>query len=581
MLLRLFTVCLFLLTIDAQGAAKSGVVLLTVDGMGWGDLSASGDVHAPMPHIDKLLAESAVFLDFHVTPLDGPSRAALLGGLYPERAGVWGCHSGRNLLRPGLLTIASHLRAAGYVTGLFGTWALGDVPPCRAQDHGYSHVLTHPGGAPGGVSDFYSNDGTDDLWLVNGEVTALAGSWTEVCFGRALHFIEKNLAQPFFCHIAPSMPAGIPDAKVQPFRDRKEIVNPLRAAWMAELDECVGNLMGHLERMGIAGNTIVLITSTSGMHKAAGEHGKHGLNAGRRGERGSPYEGGHCVPLLVRWPGGAVAAGKIAFTAAHMDLLPTIAELTAAPLPAGFKPDGLSLVPFLHGAMPGLPPERIIITDAQEIPVPVMWRQSCVMAGPWRLVNGRELYDLRVDPGQRKNAAADNTATVKRLRAAYESWWQNLDPSSLQPVRMIVGGPQDPVLLTANEWLARASAPMTRSDVMRGTPANGQWMLEVAEQGKYDILLRRWPLNVERPIHEAFLAPQKARLRIGSLDESQPVPPGAAGINFRVQLKPGPVSLQTWFIADDGQTGGAYFVEVRRAVEVRAAKPVPQPKNKP
>ncbi|HWB05992.1 MAG TPA: sulfatase-like hydrolase/transferase [Verrucomicrobiales bacterium] len=573
MMLRIL-LCSLLLAVAARAAGKPAVILITVDGLGWGDLSASGNAQVPTPRLDKLLAECAVFRDFHVTPLDAPSRAALLTGQYPYRVGVWGNHSGRNRLRFGVTTLSSHLKSAGYLPAIFGTWALGDNHPGRPQDQGYGEVLIHPGDRPGGVADFYSNDGTDDLWLLRGEPVSRKGSPLEVCFDAALTFISKNTAVPFFCHLSPSLPARMPETAIESFRNRPGIHDPLRAAWISELDAAVGNLLDRLETMNLGKSTIIVITSTSG--PPAPGKGKQAFNAGRRGYRGSPYEGGHCVPFLIRWPEGGVVAGNVNTPAAHVDLLPTVAELTGVPLSPEFKPDGISLVPLLHGPPATQPEDRVLFTDAQEIPVPVLWRQSCVISGPWRLVNGRELYDLRTDPGQRKDVAGSNAETVQRLTGGGRTWWESLPLKDLEPTRITIGGPQDPVLLTPLDWLSRSAGPVTREDVIRGTPANGPWLLNVVTEGSYDILLRRWPLTVNRSLHDSFFTPDKARLRVGTMDETRPVTPEAIGVNFRVTLKPGPAALQTW-LTGEGKTCGAYFVEVRRAVEVRSAKPVKQP----
>jgi arylsulfatase A-like enzyme len=544
---------LLALTLCTATAQKPGVLLITVDGLGWGDLL---NAQAPTPHMDKLLAESAAWRDFHVSPLDAPSRAALLTGMEPLRAGVWGDHSARHRLRPGLLTIAAHLRTEGYSTALCGTWALGDNAPSRPQDHGYAHVLTHAGGLPGGAADFFSNDGTDDLWLLNGEAVARPGSWTEALFAEALTWLEKNSARPFLLHLAPSLPPGMTDTKAAP--------HTRRAAWLAQLDAGIGKVMERL-----SANTIVILTATTGVPS--------GGKPARRGARGTPYESGHGVPLLIRWPAGGITAGNITTPAVHFDLLPTLAALTGTPLPPDARPDGLSLAPWMQPAATPPPAlSRLLITDAQEIPVPVLWRRQCVMDGYWRLINGRELYDLRSDPGQSKNLAAAHPDTVQRLRTAAETWWQNLAPEKLQPVPTNVGGAQDPVLLTPHDWLARSSTALTRDAIIAGAPANFPWLLHIASEGNYDILLRRWPLTVNRALSDSFFTPDKARLRLGPLDETKPVLPGATGANFRVALKPGPLALQTWFTGG-GKTSGAYFVEIRRAVEVRSAKPVPQP----
>ncbi len=571
MLLRLLP-ALFLCC-AAMAAEKPPVVLITVAELGWSDLNSA---EIPLPRLTGLLKESAVFRDFHVSPLDAPSRAALLTGLEPARAGVWGNHSGRHRLRGDAETVAALFRSAGYRTGLFGTWALGDTAPSRAADHGYERVLTHGGSLPGCAADALSNDGVDDLWLEEGEMMVKSGTWTAAAFGAAAAFLaESRAGRPFFCHLAPSEPAGVPEDAVAAFRQRDGIPNPVRAAWLSELDAAIGRLLDQLESSGVAEQTVVVLTSTGGT--PAGSISK---SSGMvlRGHRGSPYEAGHRVPLLIRWP-GRVRPGEVTLPAMHYDLLPTVVALTEGNLPARLEPDGISLAPWISvRAEPPAPPERILVVDAQEVPVPVPWRRQCVMSGPWRLINGRELYDISQDPGQRRNLAASRPETVQQLREAAESWWQGLSPDKLEPVRAIVGGVQDPVLLTPRDWLGRGGTAVSRESVIAGTPANSRWMLEIAAAGNYDILLRRWPLTVNRALGDGFFRPDKARLRIGTVDETKAVPPGAPGVNFRVALKEGPVSLQTW-LSGEGKSSGAFFVEIRRAIEVRAARPVPQPRR--
>ncbi len=572
MMLRLLFLTLFFTA--APGAlAGPGVILITMDGLGWGDLSASGNTQVQTPRLDKLMAQSAVFRDFHVSPLDVPSRAALVTGLYPAKAGVWGNQGGRNQLAPGLLTVSSHFAGAGYATALFGTWGLGDHHPTRAADQGYGLVLTHPGDRPGGVADFLTTRSEERPWLLNGEVTARKGTDVSICFNAALGFIEKNAAQPFLCHLSPSLPALMPETALLPYLNRPGIPDPRRAAWIAELDAATGDLLDQLDSLRIAGGTVVILTSTSGTPATTG---KAGFNAGRRGSRGSPYEGGHCVPLFIRWPEGGLTAGNITTPAAHIDLLPTVAALTSTALPPGYKPDGISLLPLLKGPAASPPAERILFTDAQEIPVPVQWRQSCVISGPWRLVNGRELYDLRTDPGERRNIAAANTNEVKRLTAAGDAWWAGLGLAGRGQVRITAGGPQDSVLLTPHEWVSRGTPLLSQEEILNGTPANGQWLLHVATEGNYDILLRRWPAAMNRPIQDGFFVPEKARVRIGTVDESRTVTADSKVVSFRIALKPGPVALQTWFTAE-GKSSGAYFVEVRRSVETRPPQVVKDP----
>jgi arylsulfatase B len=366
---------------------------------------------------------------------------------------------------------------------------------------------------------------------------------------------------------------------VRPFRTRPDIPDPLRAAWLAALDIATGKLLDALDRLNLTSDTIFVLTATTVPAAPLKKNAPAEPDGGRRGGRGSPYEGGHCVPMLVRWPAGNIGAGDMSATAAHIDLLPTLSELCRLPLPESCRPDGISLASLLMTAPgetpPASPPERVLIVDAQDIPVPIQWRRNCVLSGPWRLINGRELYDLRTDPAQRRNIAADHSDIVEQLRGTADAWWQSLAPDKIQPAPVLAGGAQDPVLLTPQEWICRTPPVMTREDVLRGTPAHGQWLMEIARDGNYDILLRRWPLTVNRMLSDNFFVPEKARLRAGTFDETRAVPAGATGISFRAALKQGPLTLQTW-LSGGGKSSSAFFVEVRRAVEVRAAKPVPQ-----
>lgn len=570
-LISLLTACM----LKAE-SKPAGVVLILIEGVNWNDFRPGEAGPAGAPALTRLMQSGSVFTDFHSAPLDSPSRAAVLTGLAPLRAGVWGSHSGRHRLRPGLLTIPGHLKAAGYQTALFGTWALGDTHPSRALDHGFTHVLTHPGGTPGTAGDFLSNDGQDDLWILNGEPLQRTGASVDVVFGSALQFIEKAAGQPFFCHLAPSFPPLMPEPEIARFQAQPGVTDPARAAWLAKLDTALGDFTGELQARGVLSNTLLILTATGTAPEQTGEGNRPAVRSGRRGGLGSPFEGGHSVPLLVHWPDGGVPAATLNVMGGHTDLLPTVADLTATPLPSGTPLDGISLAPWLGRTQPvPPPPSRLLITEAQEIPVPLPWRQSCVMDGPWRLINGQELYDLRTDPGQRRNIASQHPEVRQRLETAGEAWWKQVATPPPQPVRITIGGPHDPVILTPQEWQSRSSRALSRNEIIQGIPANAPWLLDVQTEGNYDILLRRWPLTVDRQLDDSFFKATTARLRVGTHDESRPVTEGARGVSFRVTLKPGPAALQSW-LTDGEKSSGAYYVEVRRATEVRAAKPAPQ-----
>jgi hypothetical protein len=292
-----------------------------------------------------------------------------------------------------------------------------------------------------------------------------------------------------------------------------------------------------------------------------------GHRAGMRGGKGSEYDGGHRVPFFIRWPGKMRANCDIAPITAHIDILPTLIDLCALSKPGNLTFDGVSLVPLLTGRADW--PERTLFVHSQRIDHPRKWRKCAVMTNRWRLINGKELYDMLADPGQEKNVAATNPETCQMLREAYERWWADLSGRFDDYCEIVVGSKKGPPSrLTAHDWHGE-SVPWDQSHIRRGLQANGFWAIEVAHPGKYEFELRRWPVEVDQPITSAIpggkaIQATKARLKIADVDVTQPIPKGASAVTFRVGLEPGKTRLQTWFIDDDGASRGAYYVYAKR-----------------
>jgi hypothetical protein len=289
-----------------------------------------------------------------------------------------------------------------------------------------------------------------------------------------------------------------------------------------------------------------------------------------RGNKGSPYDGGHRVPCFLRWPAGGLSGGKdVGRLTAHIDLLPTLIELCRLPSPKGVKFDGASLVPLLRDASAEWP-DRVLITDSQRIEQPEKWRQSAVMTDRWRLINGKELYEIHADPAQKNDLSATHPEVVGKLRQAYEDWWASVSQRFDEYSEIVVGSDQEnPTRLTCHDWHGEEPLPWDQGHILQGQRANGVWALEVARAGEYEFSLRRWPKEIERSINAAIPGGQaiqasKARLAIGVVDLAGPVPVDAKDVVFRTSLPPGRAKLQTWLIADDGTSRGAYFVYVRR-----------------
>lgn len=565
---------------------KPNVILIMTDDQGYGDLACHGNPSIRTPHLDRLHAQSVRFTNYHVSPTCSPTRSALMTGRYANATGVWHTIMGRSLLRPGEKTLADAFRAGGYRTGIFGKWHLGDNHPCRPQDRGFDETLVHGGGGIWQTPDRFGNDYEDDVFLRNGKPERFRGYCTDVWFEEAVRFMDRSRASgaPFFCYIAtnaPHSPMWAPRGYEQRYRGVAGLDEPGFYGMIENIDDNVGRLLGHLNKNNLDDNTILIFTTDNGT--AAGARV---FNAGMRGAKGSPYDGGHRVPLFVRWPARGLSGGRdIARLAAHIDVLPTLVDLCELPAPWAPPPHGRSLRPLLFEAEPAWE-DRVIVTDSQREEMLVKWRQVAVMTDRWRLVNPSangdparcELYDAVADPGQRRNVAPENPDPVRRLQAEYDRWWQDVSRNSAEPVRISIGHPsENPVRLTAHDWHGSGAERVWNQRQIRDAPAaNGHWTIQVMQPGKYRFELYRWPPELRLPIHAPYsdAAPNRethpgraidcveARISVGGRVAKRAVKPGDVAADFEMTLAPGPAELRTWLIGRDGTERGAYFVQV-------------------
>ena len=552
----------------SQRDRRPNVVLVITDDQGYGDLSCHGNQVLRTPNIDRLYAQSIRLTDFHVSPTCSPTRASLMTGRYCNRTGVWHTVMGRSLLRRDEVTMGEVFSNSGYRTAIFGKWHLGDNYPFRPQDRGFQDVLVHRGGGVGQTPDFWGNDYFDDTYLHNGRLEKVNGYCTDVWFERAMDFIEANKQEPFFVYLAtnaPHAPYNVAEEYAGLYRD-KGVPNANFYGMIANIDDNMGRLVAKLASLGIEDNTILIFMTDNGT--TAGFANGKGFNAGMRGVKGSEYDGGHRVPCFMRWPDMGIIGGKdIGALAAHIDLLPTLAELCRLRMPAGVKFDGLSLAGLLTGQKTDWP-DRVVITDSQRIEHPQMWRKCAVMTERWRLVNCTELYDIKADPGQTTNVATQHSDAVERLRKAYEAWWTDVSQRFGEYCEIVLGSEKEnPVRLTCHDWHGE---PTSEQAVVReGRAINGFWAVDVAHASRYEIALRRWPAEVDTPITAAIAGGEainatKARLKIGDIDLTEAVEHDAKAVTFSVRLKKGKTQLQTWFMDDAGASRGAYYVYVKR-----------------
>jgi arylsulfatase A-like enzyme len=550
---------------------KPNVILIVTDDQGYGEIAAHGNTLIKTPNLDKLHGESVRLTDFHVDPTCSPTRAALLTGRYSTRTGVWHTINGRSMINPDELTLAEIFKANGYATAIIGKWHLGDNHPCRPQDQGFDHVIRHLGGGIGNGADYWDNDYFDDTYLANGEWKKYEGYCTDVWFREATRFVEEKRDKPFFLYLptnAPHGPFRVPDSYSAPYRAKGMPADMANFYGMiTNLDENLGKFRARLAELGLTDNTLLVFMTDNGTTAGwINQDAKYPyFNAGMRGWKGSAWDGGHRVPCFWHWPKGNLTGGRdVPDLTAHFDVLPTLVDLLSLKKPDGPALDGMSLLQPLHGVVEELVPERTLFVHVQRSFLPPKWKNSAVLTERWRLMDGKELYDITADPRQKSDIAADHPDIVNRLRSEYETWWTSLKPAMDHTVRYVLGGDENPMTLNSHDWLMPGEKPAAwnQKHIQRGDLINGPWAVDVKQTGNYEITLHRWPKYLKKPMDVIA-----ARLTIGGIDLSQTSEKSATASTFRVTLDAGPAMLQTWLTRPDGKQHGAYFVTVRRLVE--------------
>ncbi len=465
----------------AQGK-RPNVILVITDDQGFGDLSLHGNPDLSTPNLDRVGTEGIRFDQFHVNPVCSPTRSSLMTGRYYYRTGVVDTYLGRSMMWNDEVTLAEVLRGAGYRTGLFGKWHLGDHRPLRPQDQGFEETLSHHGGGIGQPSDPPGGDHYFDATLYrNGEKFKSKGYCTDVFFDGAMDFATKHRDKPFFAYIAtnaPHDPLEV-DPRYTVGFEKFDAATAKTYGMIRNLDENMGRLIAKLEELKIERDTILIFMTDNGPQRKR-------YNAGMRGIKGTVYEGGIRVPFFVRWPAKIAAGGVDRHLAAHIDILPTLAEACGAKLPAKVKLDGRSLMPLINGAQ--IRQEK----NWHDRTLFFQWHRgdrgrlfdSCAARNQrYKLVNGVELYDLETDPAESKDIASANPAIVAKMRGEYETWFRDVSATrDFAPPKIYLGDPLEPaVLLTRQDW--RGEKASWNADGL------GHWEVDVRAAGRYEARL--------------------------------------------------------------------------------------------
>ncbi|MCP4309666.1 MAG: arylsulfatase [Bacteroidetes bacterium] len=439
---------------------KPNIIFILTDDQGYGDLGSHGNPFLRTPHMDQLYQEGARFTNFVVSPTCAPTRCALMTGRHEFRSGVTHTVTGRREVSLESTTVAQVLKSAGYATGIFGKWHLGSRGEYRPEKRGFDVSVSSV--------DDTQNSHFDPVLLFNGVEKQTEGFRENILFDEAIQFIESNNERPFFCYI-PTYSPHSPLKAPQEYIDRNN--GNVFYAMISNIDDNIGRLMEKLQQLQLDDNTVVILISDNG-----GTRGVDNYNAGMRGCKATPWYGGTRALSLWHWP-GHIRPRTINNLAAHVDLLPTLAELAGEGLfeePEGGL-DGVSLLPLLKEDLAELP-YRMIISHLGRWPdgggevaahkyafCSVHWnhyilvrsqtcgREDC--RGECRIfqkvidgstsagyskkadfhyaVNSQRkwaLYDVDDDSAQEDDLATEFPEIVYNMSEAYEKWWTEVLP---------------------------------------------------------------------------------------------------------------------------------------------------------
>jgi arylsulfatase A-like enzyme len=438
MRVSLFLICCVGLPFATLAApSRPNIIIVMPDDVGYGDFSCHGNPIIRTPSIDALSHVSVRFTDFHVSPTCAPTRAALMTGRHEFKNGVTHTIHERERLTLQATTLAQVLKSAGYTTGIFGKWHLGDEPDRWPDKRGFDEMFIHGAGGigqtyPGSCGDAPGNKYFDPAILHNGKFERTHGYCTDVFFRQAETWIESVKGkQPFFAYITPNAAHTPLDVPEEYFRRYKgKVPDPVAKFYgmIENVDENVGGLLARLKAWGISDNTLVIFMTDNGTATGATV-----FNAGMRGSKNSPYQGGTRVPSFWRWPEGFHGGVDCSALTAHIDILPTLAEIVGAKLSEDVKQqvEGRSMLPLLKNPKADWD-DRVLVTHLGRWPqgqaAKSKYSGCSIRDRRYTLVNNQELYDLHRDAGESQNVIVDHPDVVEELRAAYDDWWRSVLP---------------------------------------------------------------------------------------------------------------------------------------------------------
>lgn len=437
----------------AADAAKPNVIVFLADDVGYGDLGIHGNSHVKTPQIDAFAREAAELTNFRVSPVCAPTRASLMTGRYNFRTGIADVFGPAAQMDAAEVTVAEALKAAGYVTGIFGKWHLGDDAGSSPGAQGFDEVLSFEGAA---LKKYF-----DPELMHNGVKEKHAGYCLDIFTDAAIEFVKQNRGKPFFVYLPSNLihtPLQVPPELAAEYdalglRDStQKIYGMLRS-----VDNNFGKLRAALKELDLENNTLLFFTSDNG--PCSGSKPLDRSMAGLHGLKGTVYDNGIRVPCFARWPAGFSTPEKITRLTAHIDVMPTIMDACGVAVPSGAKLDGISFLPLLRNPSADWP-ERALFFQWDSGQEPRRGQAFSVLTEKWKLVQpcgmdkpaqkhirdtytelcrlqGRgersiegparyELYDIVADPGETKDLASAHPEIVEEMKKQYDAWFDDV-----------------------------------------------------------------------------------------------------------------------------------------------------------
>jgi arylsulfatase A len=485
-----FTCITLLGNCDSNNSIKPNIILIMADDQGWGDSELYGNQILDTPNLNQLANSGVQFNRFYVSPMCAPTRASLMTGRYNLRTGVtWVC--GRTeYLDLNETTLAQILKSNGYSTALYGKWHLGEYGPYHPNERGFDEFM---GILEGSTPNYYESH-----LDYNGKPLVTNGYITKVFTDSAINYIQRNRKNPFFCFLSynvPHHPYQAPPELFEKYKKRGVDDDKTASVYgmIDDMDENIGRLLKKLKEWDLEENTIVMFMSDNGPAFPR-------FNDGLRGTKTQVMEGSVRSPFYIAWKNHLPEGKRVYEIAAHIDILPTLLDITGVQKPDSMKLDGISLLSLLEGK-DDQPWERIIYAHQNNL-------RECdlhpggLRTNQYRLVNwknGYELYDMIIDPSEKRNIAGDNPELTSELIQKYETWYHEVTSEAKPFPSIPIGYPgYDSVSIIAPDAIPEGGAVFQSSwgchpDWIQNWSSGNDaiyWDINVYSDGDYHFYLK-------------------------------------------------------------------------------------------